>query len=57
MKNPKAYFQGWEIFEIDYHSHTGWCEIIFKMDDYHSPWTGTGRRRVALEDIEIREAA
>ena len=51
----KAFWKGWEIFEIDYHSRSGWCEIIFKMSDFESPITGTGRYRVLMDDIEIRE--
>ena len=51
----KAFWRGKEIFEIDYHSHSGWCEIIFWDDN--SPITGTGRYRVPMEDIEIREVA
>ena len=49
----KAFWKGKEIFEIDYHS--GWCEIVFWDDN--SPITGTGRYRVLMEDIEIREVA
>ena len=51
----KAFWRGKEIFEFDYHSQSGWCEIVF-WDD-HSPITGTGRYRVPMEDIEIREDA
>ena len=51
----KAFYKNQEILEIDYKSHSGWCEIIFKMDGYHSPITETGRYRVLLDDIEIRE--
>ena len=52
---PKAYWRGHEIVEIDYKNHSGWCEVIFKMDDFRSPITGTGRYRVLMDDIEIRE--
>ena len=54
-KKAKAYWHGYEIYEIDYHSHSGWCEILFVMNGYASPITGTGRYRVLMEDIEIRE--
>ena len=56
-KKAKAYWHGYEIFEIDYKSHTGWAEIHFKTNGFESPITGNGRYRVLLEDIEIREAA
>ena len=51
----KAFWKGREITDIDYHN--GWCEIIFKMSDFESPITGTGRYRVAMEDIEIRRVS
>lgn len=54
-KNAKAYWHGYEIYEIDYHSHSGWCEILFCMNDFESPLTGTGRYRVLMDDIEIQE--
>jgi len=52
IEMTKAFWKDKEIFEIDYHSHSGWCEILFW--DNNSPITGTGRYRVRLEDIEIR---
>lgn len=52
---PKAYWRGHKILEIDYKA--GLCEIIFEMDAYRSPITGTGRYRVTPENIEIREEA
>lgn len=48
---PKAYWKGYEIFEIEYRQ--GWCEIAFHMSDYESPITGTGRYRVRPEDIIV----
>lgn len=48
---PKAYWNGYEIFDIEY--RYGWCEILFKMNSYESPITGTGRARVFPEDIVI----
>lgn len=51
----KAFWKDKEIYEIDYHNHDGWCEILFKTNGFESPFTGTGRYRVRLEDIEIRE--
>ena len=53
----KAYWQGYEIIEIDYKSHSGWCDIVFMMDDYSSPITGTGRRYVRMDEIVIEEEA
>lgn len=50
---PKAYWKGYEIFDLEYHA--GWVEIAIRMNDYESPLTGTGRVRVRMEDIEIRE--
>lgn len=49
---PKAYWNGHEIFDIEFHQD--WCEIAFWMSDFESPLTGTGTRRVRMEDIEIR---
>ena len=49
----KAYWNGHEIYDIEFHH--GWCEILFKMNDFESPITGTGRYRVRTEDIELRE--
>lgn len=51
MPKSKAYWSGYEIFEIDYHE--GWCEILFGMPDFESPITGTGRYRVRPDDIVI----
>lgn len=48
----KAFWKGYEIYEIDY-KHNGWCEILFKMNDFESPITGTGRYRVLVEDIVL----
>lgn len=50
----KATWHGFEILDIDFHA--GWCEIIFKMSDFESPLTGTGRHRVLMEDIVLEEA-
>lgn len=50
-KQVKAYWRGFEIFDIDF--HYGWCDIVFWMDHYKSPLTGTGRFRVRPEDIEL----
>lgn len=50
---PKAYWNGYEIFDLDYHE--GWVEILFWMNDFESPITGTGRWRVRPEDIVIEE--
>ena len=49
----EAYWHGWRIYEIDYQN--GWCDILFEMNDFESPITGTGRCRVLMEDIELRE--
>lgn len=48
----KAYWNGHEIYDIEFRD--GWVEVAFWMDDFESPLTGTGRRRVRMEDIEIR---
>ena len=48
---PKAYWRGYEIYDIEFHQD--WCEILFWMDDFASPLTGTGRKRVRPEDIVI----
>ena len=49
----KAFWRDYEIFDIDYRN--GWCEILFWMNGYESPITGTGRRRVLPEDIVLEE--
>ena len=49
----KAFWHGHEITEIDFYH--GWCDIVFKMDDFRSPLTGTGRYRVCPEDIVLKE--
>ena len=49
----KAFWKGHEIYDIEYRA--GWCEILFKMNDFESPITGTGRYRVLPEDIELKE--
>ena len=54
-KKYKAYWRGYEIFEMEYHN--GWSDIIFWVNSYESPITGTGRRRVWNDEIEIREKA
>ena len=51
----KAFWKGYEIFEIDYKDHSGWCEILFKMNNFESPITGTRRYRVRMEDIVLEE--
>jgi len=51
---PKAYWKGFEIYQVEYKKPEGWCTISFKMGDYLSPITGTGCQRVWPEDIEIR---
>ena len=48
---PKAYWNGYEIYDIEYHE--GWCVILFWMNNYESPITGTGRYRVRPEDIGV----
>lgn len=53
-KTVKAYWNGYEIYDLEFCA--GWVEINFWMSDYESPITGTGRRRVRMEDI-ILEAA
>ena len=50
----KAFWNGYEIIEIEY--HTDCVDIVFQMDYYHSPLTGTGRRLVRMEDIVLEEA-
>lgn len=52
---PKAYWNGYEIFDIEFHQD--WCEIAFRMSGFESPLTGTGRKRVRPEDIVIEEEA
>lgn len=49
----KAYWNGYEIYDLDYHE--GWVEILFWMNDFESPITGTGRWRVRPEDIVLEE--
>jgi hypothetical protein len=49
---PKAYWNGHEIYDLEFRA--GWVEVAFWMDDFESPLTGTGTRRVRMEDIEIR---
>ena len=51
----KAYWKNYEILEIDYRDHSGWVEVILKMNGFESPLTGTGRVRVLMDDIEIRD--
>ena len=51
MPKTKAYWNGYEIYDIEYHE--GWCEILFLMNGFESPITGTGRYRVRPEDIVI----
>lgn len=48
----KAYWRGFEIIDLDIHE--GWCDIIFKMSDYQSPLTGTGRFRARWDEIEVK---
>ena len=55
MPKTKAYWNGYEIYEIDYKDHSGWCEVLFWMNGYESPITGTGRARVLMEDVVIEE--
>lgn len=50
----KATWRGHEIYDIEFHQ--GWCDILFKMSDFESPITGTGRYRVLPEDIILEEA-
>ena len=50
-KKYKAYWNGYEIYEIDYHQD--WCLILFWMNDFESPITGTGAWRVRPEDVVI----
>jgi len=49
----KAFWNGHEIYDINYEN--GWCEILFKTNNYESPITGTGRYRVSMEDIVLME--
>ena len=49
----KAFWRGYEIYDIEFHQ--GWCEILFVMNDFESPITGTGRYRVRTEDIVLEE--
>ena len=49
---PKAYWNGYEIYDLEFRA--GWVEVAFWMNDFESPLTGTGTRRVRMEDIEIR---
>lgn len=51
MPKSKAYWNGYEIYEIDYHQD--WCLILFWMNDFESPITGTGAWRVRPEDVVI----
>ena len=55
MPKAKAYWSGYEIYDIEFHED--WCEILFWMDDYASPLTGTGCKRVRPEDIVIEVEA
>ena len=48
----KATWHGHEIYDLEFRA--GWVEVAFWMDDFESPLTGTGMRRVRMEDIEIR---
>lgn len=47
----KAFWNGYEIYDIDFHH--GWCEILFCKNN--SPITGTGRYRVRIDEIELKE--
>lgn len=51
----KATWCGYEIYMM-YNFHKDWCEIGFWMSDYESPITGTGRRKVRLDEIVVEEA-
>lgn len=53
-KKYKAFWNGYEIYELEYHD--GWSDILFWMNSFESPITGTGRYRVWNEDIVIMEA-
>ena len=55
MPKAKAYWSGYEIYDIEFHED--WCEILFWMDDFASPLTGTGCKRVRPEDIVIEVKA
>ena len=55
MPKAKAYWSGYEIYDIEFHQD--WCEILFWMDDFASPLTGTGCKRVRPEDIVIEVEA
>ena len=50
----KAFWKGYEIFWVEY-TDSGACDILFKMPEFESPITGTGRHLVRMEEIELRE--
>ena len=55
-KTVKAFWRGYEIYEIDFRDHSGWRDICFWMSDYESPITGTGRCLVRMEEIVLEAA-
>ena len=51
----KATWRGHEIYMIgDFRN--GWAKILFTMDWYHSPLTGTGAAWVPLSEIVVEAA-
>ncbi len=50
----KASWRGYEIYEV-VETCAGWAQILFKMNGFESPITGTGRRWVPMNEIVVEE--